>query len=218
MAYIDDHLNGKIVMVSSCSASSSVFESKCGGCSSSNTLNNEQTSGSIPILPRNAMVNDEAAAVIDFCGISALPEGVLKSSFNQWVTLFQDCKSKIWDMRQHPPGNIAESLLEMESEIVQPILIFPCGIPGSGKSAFGWFLCRYGVKLVCSDDKSVPKRNKRSYDTLIERKLKPYTLRRPSQHRGTSDELSTAGEEEEGVGVQHTLSAVYRDKNASSDQ
>ncbi len=218
MAYIDDHLNGKIVMVSSCSASSSVFESKCGGYSSSKTLNNEQISGSIPILPRNAMVNDEAAAVIDFCGISALPEGVLKSSFNQWVTLFQDCKSKIWDMRQHPPGNIAESLLEMESEIVQPILIFPCGIPGSGKSAFGRFLCRYGVKLVCSDDKSVPKRNKRSYDALIERKLKPYTLRRPSQQRGTSDELSTAGEEEEGVGVQHTLSAVYRDKNASSDQ
>ncbi len=232
--YIDCHFTSKVVVVGN------VIKNKSGGCSSK-TVNNEESS-SIPILPRNAKVTDETVAVVDFGGISALPEGIVKSKLNQWVTMFQECQSETWGMRQHPPGSIAESLLEMERQVVQPILIFPCGIPGSGKSVFGWFLCKYGVKLVCSDDTSVPKRNKRAYDALIESKLKPFTLRRHSQ-RGTSDGLTITGKGEgvvvqqqqlpdiqhqqqhlqkfkhdDGTDQQRTLSAVYRDKNASSDQ
>ncbi len=237
--YVDCNFTSKVVVVGN------VIKNNSGGCSSK-TVNNEESS-SIPILPRNAKVADETVAVVNFNGISALPEGIVKSKLNQWVTMFQECKSEIWDMRQYPPGSIAESLLEMESQVVQPILIFPCGIPGSGKSAFGRFLSKYGVNLVCSDDKSVPKRNKRSYDALIESKLKPFTLRRHSR-RGTSDGLTITGEGEGVVlqqqlpgiqqhqqhlqkskheygtttktitGQQPTLSAVFRDKNASSDQ
>ncbi len=203
---------------------------------------------SIPILPKNGKVSDETVAIVDFNGISALKEGDIKSEICRWVQMFKECANEVWDMNEHPPGSVSDRLLEMESRVVQPILIFPCGIPGSGKSAFGRFLSKYGVTLVCSDDKSAPKKNKRTYDSLIENRLRPFTVGQCSQRALSSKLAAITGEGGGGAveqqqklsDIQHseaechnkdgsatnatittgqpTLNAVYRDKNCSSNQ
>ncbi len=250
--YIDKHFNDKVVVVGCIGVTKKCMSclntvNHLPTCSSEDGEENDNTKGSrkIPILPENAKVADETVAVVDFDAISALPQGKVKSELSRWVKMFQECTSEVWDMNEHPPGSVANSLLEMESRVVQPILIFPCGIPGSGKSAFGRVLSEYGVKMVCSDDKSAPKKDKRSYDAIIESRLKPFTVRRRSSRRASELAAAITGkgggaaEQQQLPGIQHseaechnmdgatnttitngqpTLSAVYRDKNASSDQ
>ncbi len=235
----------------SCSETVNQLVPTCSNEGGDSSKVNSVKANNIAILPLNGKVTDEAVAIVDFNAINTLPEGNAKVKLNRWVKMFQECTTEVWDMHQCHPWTVADSLLEMESQVVQPILIFPCGIPGSGKSTFGQFLSKYGVKMVCSDDKLAPKKNKRQYDAIIERSLKPFTVRqRHSSHRTSELAAAAAGEgkgtaeEKQLRGIQHfeaehqqdhnkedgamnmstttvqppRLPAVYRDKNASSNQ
>jgi hypothetical protein len=148
-------------------------------------------------LAKGATLSPDTVVVAESPGMLVLDSSEAKSEFERWVDTAKRSGCTILEMGDKNPLELSQRLLFMEGNKVVPELILPCGIPGSGKSALAEALREeLDVAVICSDGPKGVRKDK--FDTELRLKLRPKfgepRLLLPS------------------------AAAVYRDKNAASEQ